>query len=99
MFNKKLDSQAITDVKGLLLAKDGLRENENGYLYWVMNFEGKAALENNACIYLSERASKAYSVGDKPANLKFYWVEYEDGRDARVKLGFGETELVSAEDL
>ena len=97
MFNKKLDSQAITDVKGLLLAKDGLRENENGYLYWVMNFEGNAS--KNECIYLSKRASEVYSIGDKPANLKFYWVEYEDGRDARVKLGFGETELVSAEDL
>jgi hypothetical protein len=97
MFNAKLNGKLVTEVTNLQLATDGLRENENGYLYWVMRFKNKPTQKE--CVYLSKRTSKVYSVGDKPSNLQFNWVEYEDGREARLKLGFGETEFVDAGDL
>ena len=99
MFDKKLNGKLVTGVTNLQLATDGLRENENGYFYWVMRFKKGDKYTEKECIYLSKRASKVYSVGDKPSNLQFNWVEYTDGREARLKLGFGETEFVDARDL
>lgn len=97
-FTKTLSGKQITDVATLKLAKDGLRKNVNGYMYWPMLL-GKDK-EN---IYLSKRAAQVYSIGDKPSNLIFYWITYEGtddpDRDPRLVLGFGETEYVSANDL
>jgi hypothetical protein len=97
-FTKTLNGKQITDVATLKLAKDGLRKNVNGYMYWPMLL-GKDK-EN---IYLSKRAAQVYSIGDKPSNLIFYWITYEGtddpDRDPRLVLGFGETEYVSANDL